>query len=112
MLLLGISGDRTVRELKGAGRPINSENERAEVLAELACIDYVIIFQELSPANILEQLKPDIYIKGGDYTIDTINQEERRIVESYGGGIQLLGQVEGTSTTEIISRILRQHQQI
>jgi len=112
VLLLGISGDRTVRELKGAGRPINSENERAEVLAELACIDYVIVFQELSPANILEQLKPDIYIKGGDYTIDTINQEERRIVESYGGGIQLLGHVEGTSTTEIISRILRQHQQI
>jgi len=111
VLLLGISGDRTVRELKGPGRPINSENERAEVLAELACIDYVIIFQELSPAHILERLKPDVYIKGGDYTIDTINQTERRIVEAYGGDIQLLDHVEGTSTTDIIGRILRQHQQ-
>jgi len=112
VLLVGVSGDRTVAKLKGEGRPVNDQRSRAELLAEMASVDYVIIFEEDTPAHIIEALKPDVYVKGGDYTIDTINQTERRVVESYGGGIELLGHVEGTSTTDIIARILRQNQAI
>jgi len=105
VLILGVSGDACVTRLKGPGRPINKQNERAELLAEMECIDYVTIFEEESPSHIIAALKPDIYIKGGDYTIDTINQVERRVVEGYGGEIMLIGLVEGVSTTKIISRI-------
>lgn len=112
VLLLGVSGDATVTRLKGPGRPINNQQSRAELLAEMACIDYVIIFEEESPSGIIEKLQPDVYIKGGDYTIDTINQTERRVIESYGGGIELLGHVEGTSTTDIIATILQKNQSI
>jgi len=110
VLLAGVSGDKTVAKLKGPDRPINGQQERAEILAEMACIDYVIVFEEESPAHIIEGLKPDVYVKGGDYTIDTINQVERRIVEGYGGDIRLLGHVEGISTTDIIARITRQNE--
>jgi len=105
VLILGVSGDKCVARLKGPGRPINKQDERAELLAELECIDYVTIFEEESPSHIIAALKPDVYIKGGDYTIDTINQVERRVVEGYGGDIMLIGLVEGISTTKIISRI-------
>ena len=108
VLVLGVSGDRCVAKLKGPGRPINKQQERAEVLAELECIDYVTIFEEDSPAEIISLLRPDVYVKGGDYAIDTINQTERRVVEGYGGRIELLGLVEGRSTTGIISRIIEQ----
>ena len=110
VLVLGVSGDRCVARLKGPGRPINKQQERAEVLSELECIDYVTIFEEDSPAEIIKLLRPDVYVKGGDYTIDTINQTERRVVEGYGGRIELLGLVEGRSTTGIISRIIEQNQ--
>ncbi|HUS59629.1 MAG TPA: PfkB family carbohydrate kinase, partial [Planctomycetota bacterium] len=105
VLILGVSGDKCVARLKGPGRPINKQDERAELLAELECIDYVTIFEEESPSHIIAALKPNVYIKGGDYTIDTINQVERRVVEGYGGDIMLIGLVEGISTTKIISRI-------
>ena len=108
VLILGVSGDRCVARLKGPGRPINRQEERAELLAELECIDYVVIFEEDSPAHIIARLRPDVYVKGGDYTIDTINQTERGVVESYGGRIELLGLVEGKSTTNIIKRICEQ----
>ena len=107
-LILGVSGDRCVAKLKGPGRPINRQQERAELLAEMECIDYVIIFEEESPSHIIAALKPDVYVKGGDYTIDTINQVERRVVEGYDGKIELLAHVEGKSTTRIISRIIEQ----
>ena len=107
MLIVGLNSDRSIRATKGPLRPIVDEHERAIVISALACVDYVIIFQEDSPLNIIEKLKPDIYAKGGDYTIDTINQEERRLVESYGGEIALIPGVEGNSTTAVINRILR-----
>ncbi len=107
LLIVGLNSDRSIRATKGPLRPIVDENERAIVISALACVDYVIIFQEDSPLNIIEKLKPDIYAKGGDYTIDTINQEERRLVESYGGEIALIPGVEGNSTTAVINRILR-----
>jgi len=106
VLILGVSGDRCVSRLKGPGRPINKQQERAELLAEMECIDYVTIFEQDSPADIIALLRPDVYVKGGDYTIDTINQVERRAVEGYGGRIELLGHVEGKSTTKIISKII------
>lgn len=84
------------------------ETQRALVLAALSCVDYVIIFSELTTVPILKELKPDVYVKGGDYTIDTIVQEERAIVEGYGGKIEIIPKIEGVSTTEIIERISRE----
>ena len=81
-LLVGINSDTAARQLKGAGRPVNSEADRAAVLAALASVDGVCIFKEPTAATFLAAARPDIYVKGGDYTLDTLNQEERRTVES------------------------------
>jgi len=107
LLFVGLNSDLSIRSSKGPLRPIVLEDERAIVISALSCVDYVIIFHEDSPVNIIRALKPDIYAKGGDYTIDTIDQGERRLVESYGGEIALLPGVEGNSTTAVINRILR-----
>ncbi|MDZ7374325.1 MAG: D-glycero-beta-D-manno-heptose 1-phosphate adenylyltransferase [candidate division KSB1 bacterium] len=106
LLIVGINSDASVRATKGPGRPIVHENQRARLLASLSCTDYVLIFDEPSPKEIIAELRPDVYVKGGDYTLDTINQEERRIVEGYGGQIALLPGVEGMSTSELIRRVL------
>ena len=108
VLVVGLNSDASVRRLKGPDRPIVPESERAFVLAALECVDYVTIFSEPTPERILEDLKPDVYAKGGDYTIDSIVQEERRIVEGYGGRIAIISGVEGKSTTAIIGRILEE----
>lgn len=105
VLVVGLNGDASVRAVKGAGRPINSEADRALVLAALASVDYVLIFPETDTVPILERLKPDVYAKGGDYTIDTINQDERRCVEGYGGKVAVLSGVEGKSTTQVIRKM-------
>ena len=81
------------------------EEQRAAVMAALECVGMVVIFEEESPLPLIEQLQPTIYAKGGDYTIDTINQEERKVVEGYGGRIEILPGVEGSSTTSIVTRI-------
>jgi len=106
VLVVGLNGDSSVRRLKGPGRPVVPERQRAIVLAALSCVDYIIIFPELEPTHIIEALKPDVYVKGGDYTIDTLNPNERKAVESYGGRIVIMPAVSGESTTEIINRIL------
>src|SRR6266513_5053523 len=77
-LIVGINGDQSVRELKGAGRPINSENDRAEIVAALECVDLVTIFPEMRATRFLELAAPDVYVKGGDYNQDTLNGEERQ----------------------------------
>lgn len=105
VLLVGVNADASVRALKGEGRPLNNERDRAYVLSGLACVDAVYIFPELKALAMLEQVKPDIYVKGGDYTIDTIEQTERRLVESQGGKIAILPLVPGRSTTKIIQRM-------
>ncbi len=105
VLIVGVDSDDSVKRLKGPGRPVNSENDRAEILAGMGFIDYVTIFPYGSVENYLRSLKPDVYVKGGDYTIDTINQQERRIIESYGGKIILIPKVEGKSTTTTIEKI-------
>src|SRR5918911_3861113 len=102
-LLVAINSDRAVRELKGAGRPIMNEQERAEVLAALAAVDYVTVFDELSPRKLIAELLPDVLAKGGDYALDEIHGREE--VERAGGRVYALPFVAGASTTDIIERI-------
>ncbi len=105
VLVVGMNSDASVRAIKGPSRPVMPEHERAMVLSALACVDYVVLFSEPTTVMALQRLKPDVYAKGGDYTIDTINQEERRLIEGYGGRIALLPGVEGQSTTNLIERM-------
>lgn len=107
MLLVGVNGDAAVRDIKGADRPVNSEEDRAEVLAALQSVDSVCIFTERTAENFLAAAHPDVYVKGGDYTLETVNQEERRIVENGGGRIVLLPMVPGRSTTALLQKIAR-----
>ena len=104
-LLVGINGDEATRQLKGPGRPVNSESDRAAVLAALASVDGVCIFAEKTATKFLSAAKPDIYVKGGDYTLETLNQDERRAVESAGGKIVILPFVPGKSTTALLEKI-------
>ena len=102
-LLVAINSDRTVRELKGEGRPLMNEHERAEILAALRMVDYVTIFDNVSPRSLIAQLLPEVLIKGGDYSLDEIHGREE--VESAGGRVVNLPFVEGVSTSEIIERM-------
>jgi rfaE bifunctional protein nucleotidyltransferase chain/domain len=104
-LLVGVNSDASVRAIKGPNRPLNHEQDRAAVLAALASVDGVIVFQEPNAMRLLTLVEPDIYAKGGDYTIDTINQEERRLVESQGGKVVVLGGVPGKSTTGLLEKM-------
>jgi rfaE bifunctional protein nucleotidyltransferase chain/domain len=104
-LLVGVTGDKGVREIKGEGRPINSETDRALVLAALQMVDAVQIFPETTALRFLKDVAPDIYVKGGDYTLETINQEERQLVEKLGGKIIILPGVAGKSTTALVEKI-------
>jgi D-glycero-beta-D-manno-heptose 1-phosphate adenylyltransferase len=106
-LLVGVNSDESVRALKGPGRPINSETDRALVIAALQSVDGVFIFREQNAVEFLKTVEPEIYVKGGDYTLDTINQEERRFVENSGGKIVLLGHVPGKSTTALLEKMTR-----
>jgi rfaE bifunctional protein nucleotidyltransferase chain/domain len=104
-LLVGINGDAAARQLKGKGRPVNPEADRATVLAALASVDGVCIFADKSATKFLSVARPDIYVKGGDYALDTLNQEERRLVEAAGGKIVILPLVPGKSTTALLKKI-------
>ncbi len=106
-LLVGINADASVRELKGPSRPINSETDRAAVVASLHSVDGVFVFGEKAATNFLALVKPDIYVKGGDYTLNTLNQEERRTVEAAGGKIAIIPFVPGKSTTATLEKISR-----
>jgi rfaE bifunctional protein nucleotidyltransferase chain/domain len=107
VLLIGLNSDASVGQLKGPGRPVNSELDRAAVVAALESVDAVCIFSDRSAMRFLEAAEPDIYVKGGDYTLETINQEERRIVEQLGGKIIILPMVPGKSTTALLGRMSR-----
>ena len=104
-LLVGVNGDEAVRGLKGAGRPVNSENDRAAVLAALESVSGICVFPEKTMTKFLTAAQPDIYVKGGDYTLETLNQDERRAVESAGGKIILVPFVPGKSTTGLLEKI-------
>jgi len=102
-LVVAINSDASVRELKGAGRPLMNENERAEILAALRAISYVTIFDDVSPRTLIAELLPDVLVKGGDYALDEIHGREE--VEAAGGRVVSLPFVEGVSTSGIIERI-------
>ena len=116
-LIVGLNSDASARALKGARHPIVPQAERAELLAALACVDYVIIYDEVTAEHLVETLRPEIYVKGGDYMAGGRGQgaggekvpPEARIVQSYGGRIEFIPWVEGKSTTNIIAEILKRY---
>ena len=104
-LVVAINSDRSVRELKGPDRPVFAERERAEILAALRSVDYVVIFDDVSPRSLIKQLLPDVLVKGGDYRIDEIHGREE--VEAAGGKVIPLPFVPGASTTSLLERMKR-----
>ena len=103
-LVVGLNSDESVRQLKGPQRPLMPEDERAEILGALACVDYVVLFQELTVERLLRVLKPDIQCKGTDYTEETV--PEREVVRSYGGRVAIAGDPKDHSTRDLIQDIL------
>jgi len=101
-LVVAVNGDASVRTLKGEGRPINSEADRAEVLAALECVDYVTVFPDVRVTAVLQTISPHVYAKGGDYTVDSLDPGERTVLETIGAEIEILPLVPGRSTTKII----------
>ncbi len=108
VLLVGVNGDKAVRELKGDDRPLNPEADRAAVLAALASVDAVTIFEESRATRFLQVAQPDIYVKGGDYQLDTLDREEREALEAWGARIVLLPMVPGKSTRGLIAKLTGQ----
>src|SRR5215471_3381396 len=102
---VGLNGDRSVRELKGMGRPIMTETDRAEVLAALGCVDLVTIFPEMRATRFLVAARPAIYVKGGDYSSETLNDEERAALEQIGAEIRLVPFEAGYSTSGLIEQL-------
>ncbi len=111
VLVVGLNSDTSVRALKGPERPIVPQDERALIMSAFSAVGFVTVFDEISPLGAIETLRPDIYVKGGDYTLDTINQDERRLVESYGGRIAIIPGVEGRSTTNIVRRLAEEYRE-
>ena len=106
VLVVAINSDRTVRELKGPDRPIFDQSERAEILAALRQVDYVVVFDDVSPRTLIAQILPDVLVKGGDYQLDQIHGREE--VEAAGGKVISLPFVDGASTTTLIERMKKQ----
>jgi rfaE bifunctional protein nucleotidyltransferase chain/domain len=106
-LLVGVNGDDAVRQLKGADRPLNEEAERAAVIASLQAVDGVCVFAERTATRFLAAAQPDVYVKGGDYSLETLNPEERRTVETAGGKIVIIPFVPGKSTTALLNKIAK-----
>ena len=102
VLVVAVNDDASVRALKGPGRPILDGASRAELVAALRCVDYVVLFPELTVGPLLEALKPEVHCKGTDYTVDTV--PERAIVEAYGGRTAIVGDPKDHSTRDLIAR--------
>jgi rfaE bifunctional protein nucleotidyltransferase chain/domain len=105
VFVVGLNGDHSVRELKGPGRPLVPEQQRAAVLAALTCVDAVVIFPEKRAHRFLATVRPDIYVKGGDYRPDTLDPRERAVLTAVGVRIRILPFVKGFSTTGLIAKI-------
>lgn len=103
VLVVGVNGDESVCELKGTGRPVMNEAERAEIIAAIRGVSYVTIFSERSPGRLIGDLKPDVHCKGTDYTPDSVPEAD--IVRSYGGRIAIVGDPKDHSTTELLKRM-------
>ena len=98
-----LNSDKSVRSIKGPARPINNENDRVEILCALSCVDYVVLFDEDSPRNLLDEMKPDVYTKGADYTMETLPEAD--IMRKNGTRVEFISFVEGKSTTGIIDKM-------
>ena len=98
-----LNSDKSVRSIKGEGRPVNNESDRAEILTALSCVDFVVLFDEDSPADLLDEIKPDVYTKGADYTMETL--PERDIMIRNNIKVEFIEFVDGKSTTNIIKKI-------
>ena len=103
VLVVGINGDESVRELKGAGRPVMSEAERAELISAIRDVSYVTIFHDRSPGRLIGDLKPDVHCKGTDYTPESVPEAE--IVRAYGGRVAIVGDAKEHSTSEMLRRM-------
>ena len=104
-LIVGLNGDESVRKLKGANRPVSGELDRAEVLRALECIDFVVIFSEERATKFLEAAAPAIYAKGGDYTRESLDPEERAVLEKLGSKIEIIPFEDGYSTSDLIGKL-------
>lgn len=102
-LVVGMNTDASVRKLKGEKRPIQNENDRAEILSSLACVDFVCLFDEDTPVELLKVLKPNVHAKGADYKPSDL--AETPVVESFGGRLEIIDLVPGRSTTNIVARM-------
>ncbi len=109
LLVVGLNSDRSVKSIKGEGRPIKSEKERANIVSALRYVDYITIFDESTPADLIREVRPDILVKGDDYAIDEV--VGREIVEGYGAKVELIPIVQGLSTTNMVEKILENHKQ-
>lgn len=101
-----LNTDKSVKAIKGEGRPINSENDRAEVLCALSCVDYVVLFDENSPRDLLDEIKPDVHTKGADYSVETLPEAD--VILKNGGKIEFIEFVEGKSTTGTIKKMQKE----
>ncbi len=104
-LAVAVNGDESVRALKGPTRPINSEADRAEVLAALACVDFVTVFHPPRVTDLIREVRPQLYVKGGDYTVDSLDREEVAALQEAGAEIRILPLVPGKSTTATVDRM-------
>jgi D-beta-D-heptose 7-phosphate kinase / D-beta-D-heptose 1-phosphate adenosyltransferase len=107
ILVVGLNSDQSVRGIKGDGRPIKTQQERANILSALRYVDYITIFNESTPANLISEIRPDILVKGNDYAMDEV--VGREIVEGYGARVELIPIVKGLSTTSTVEQILENH---
>jgi D-glycero-beta-D-manno-heptose 1-phosphate adenylyltransferase len=105
VLAVAINGDESVRVLKGAGRPLNTESDRAEIIAALECVDHVVLFPEVRVTRLIEKVRPAIYVKGGDYTPASLHPEELAALEKIGAEIRILPFEPGHSTSGLIERM-------
>jgi glycerol-3-phosphate cytidylyltransferase len=105
LLIVGVNGDRSVRELKGEGRPVNGEADRAEVVAGLGCVDAVVIFPDKRATEFLRAVRPEVYVKGGDYQADQLDKDEVMVVQEGGGEVQVLALTPGRSTTAVLQKL-------
>ena len=106
-LAVGLNSDRSVRELKGKGRPITEEQDRAEILAALECVDLVAVFPELRAMKFIAASEPNVYVKGGDYTAETLNEEERKVLKQVGAEIRIIPFEAGYSTSGLLEQICK-----
>jgi rfaE bifunctional protein nucleotidyltransferase chain/domain len=106
-LAVGLNGDPSVRELKGSGRPITTESDRAELLAALQCVDLVTIFPQIRATQFIVAIKPAVYVKGGDYRAETLDKEERAALKEIGAEIRLIPFEAGYSTSRLIEQICK-----